>query len=93
MKAVKVLNSALNCGIKVKKEGEEEEEEEECDIVLACCEIVANDVRDLFTLFHTKLLWILHEDKCGDLFEGWNVAEVRAILSHLKTFYSNRYDI
>ena len=54
MKAVKVLNSALNCGIKVKEEGEEEEEE--CDIVLACCEIVANDVRDLFTLFHTKLL-------------------------------------
>ena len=53
MKAVKVLNSALNCGIKVKKEGEEEEEEEECDIVLACCEIVANDVRDLFTLFHS----------------------------------------
>ena len=82
MKAVKVLNSALNCSTTG--------DEEECSVVLSCSELVAQDVRDLFTLFHTKLLWILNEEKVGDLFEGWEVAEVRAILSHLKSFYCDR---
>ena len=82
MKAVKVLNSALNCGTASK--------EEECSVVLACSELIAKDVRDLFTLYHTKLLWVINEEKIGDIFDGWDIAEVRAILSHLKTFYSDR---
>ena len=82
MKAVKVLNTALNCGATMK--------DEECSVVLSCSELVANDVRDLFSLFHTKLLWVLNEEKVGDIFIGWEIAEVRAILSHLKTFYSDR---
>lgn len=82
MKAVKVLNTALNCATTVK--------EEESNVVLACSEMVAEDVRDLFTLFHTKLLWVLNEEKVGDIFWGWEIPEVRAILSHLKTFYSDR---
>lgn len=102
MKAVKVLNSALNCCIDDKKnkeknneerdeeEEEGDEEENESNIVLACSELVANDVRDLFTLFHVKLLWILREERVGDVFEGWDASEVKAILSHLKTFYCDR---
>ena len=83
MKAVKVLTTALNCSVSTK--------EEENNIVLACAELVARDVRDLFTLYHSKLLWVLNEEKVGDIFTGWDTAEVRAILSHLKTFYCDRY--
>lgn len=83
MKAVKVLTTALNCSVS--------SEEEENNIVLACAELVARDVRDLFTLYHSKLLWVLNEEKVGDIFIGWDIAEVRAILSHLKTFYCDRY--
>lgn len=81
MKAVKLLDTALKCHI---------DEDQDCDIILACLELVASDIRDLFKLFHAKLLWVLKEEKDGDLFLGWEVTEVRAILVHLKEFYSSR---
>ena len=65
---------------------------EQYDIVLACLELVAADVRDLFRLYHVKLLWVLREEQRGDLFEGWESAEVKAVLTHFKTFYNDRYE-
>ena len=65
---------------------------EQYDIVLACLELVAADVRDLFRLFHVKLLWVLREEQRGDLFAGWESAEVKAVLTHFKTFYNDRYE-
>lgn len=84
MKAVKVLDTALLCKTTVK--------EERSDVLLACKELISRDIYNLFKLFHIKLLWLLEEEKKGDIFLGWDTAEVKAILIHLKTFYNNRSD-
>jgi len=62
------------------------------DALLACLELVALDLRDLFRLFHAKLLWVLREEQRGDLFAGWEGAEVKAVLAHFQAFYNDRYE-
>ena len=56
-------------------------------------ELVARDLKDLFTMYYAKLRWLLLEEEGGNnsgLFEGWRIDEVEAVLSHLKTFYDER---
>ena len=83
MKAYKLLDAGLNCRTTRK---------EECDVVFACLELVVRDLRQLFGLFHEKLLWVVKEDETGDIFKGWEKAEVRAVLAHFKNFYNDRFD-
>jgi len=83
MKACKVLDAALACY---------PSPDEECEVVLSCLELVALDIRELFTIFYEKLKWIDKEEEVGDLFSTWEEAEVSAILTHLKSFYNDRYD-
>lgn len=83
MKSCKVLDAALACY---------PSPDEESEVVLSCLELVALDIRELFTLFYEKLKWIDKEEEVGDLFNTWEEAEVSAILTHLKSFYNDRYD-
>ena len=88
MKALKVLDSALACRAHVAASGPWDGP----DALLACLELVALDLRDLFRLFHAKLLWVLREEQRGDLFAGWESAEVKAVLAHFQAFYNDRYE-
>lgn len=81
LKAYKVLDAALDCKARL---------EEDCEIVCACVELVARDLRDLFLLYEDKLRWVVTEEEVGDLFEGWDEAEVRAVLSHFRNYYNDR---
>ena len=83
MKACKVLDAALACYPNA---------DEECEVVIDCLELVALDIRELLTIFYEKLKWIDKEEEVGDLFSTWEEAEVSAILTHLKSFYNDRYD-
>jgi len=83
MKACKVLDAALSCF---------PNPNEECEVVIDILELLALDIRELFTIFYEKLKWIDREEEVGDLFSTWQEAEVSAILTHLKSFYNDRYD-
>jgi len=83
MKACKVLDAALACF---------PQPNEECEVVIDILELLALDIRELFTIFYEKLKWIDREEEVGDLFSTWQEAEVSAILTHLKSFYNDRYD-
>jgi len=89
MKALKVLDSALACRALVAAAAGPWDGP---DALLACLELVALDLRDLFRLFHAKLLWVLREEQRGDLFAGWEGAEVKAVLAHFQAFYNDRYE-
>ena len=64
------------------------------DVTLVCMELVARDLKDLFTMYYEKLRWLLLEEEGGNnagLFEGWRIDEVDAVLAHLRSFYDERY--
>lgn len=84
LKAYKVLDAALNCRISA---------EEECEAIVSCLERTAVDTGDLFKLYYEKLIFILRENEVGDIFAGWKQAEVKTVLTHLITFYNERFDI
>ena len=63
------------------------------EITLVSMELVARDLKDLFTMYYAKLRWLLLEEEGGNyvgLFEGWRIDEVEAVLTHLTTFYDER---
>ena len=44
-------------------------------------------------MYYSKLRWLLNEEEDGtnaELFEGWRIDEVEAVLTHLKSFYDER---
>jgi hypothetical protein len=84
VKAYKVIDSALSCQTTA--------EEESSEVVVACVELIARDLRDLFNLYSQKLRWVLAEEEIGDVFAGWNAVEVHSILKHFKDFYNKKYE-
>lgn len=46
-------------------------------------------------MYYAKLRWLLNEEEDGtnaELFEGWRIDEVEAVLTHLKSFYDERWN-
>lgn len=83
MKCTKLIDAALATS---------PQPDEECEVVIDCLELLALDIRELFTVYYEKLKWIDREDQVGDLFKDLPEAEISTILTHLKSFYNDRYD-
>ena len=85
MKAYKVLDTALHC-LKLA----DSRQLSKIDMVVSCAELVARDLRNLFRLFHAKLMWVLIEEQQGDLFLGWEKDDVHSVLTIFKNFYNDK---
>jgi hypothetical protein len=81
LSSLKVLDAALLCTMSA---------HEECDATIACLELVARDVKDMFTLFDKKLQWLKQEDEVGDIFAGWDASDKDVVLRHLNTSRDDR---
>lgn len=85
--AVKVLESALACGL-------EENADEDTELVyVTALSLVAEDAKALFELFYEKLRWVVREEEIGELFDRseWKEEDLAAMLAMLKRFYTDTY--
>jgi len=71
--------TALNCALS---------QSEESEVTIACLELVARDVYDLFRLFQEKLI-IVSENHA--ILEGLDEAEASSVLASLQTSYKSFY--
>jgi hypothetical protein len=65
------------------------------ELLSGCIELVARDLKDLFTAYFEKLQWLLAEEESGqntELFAEWKAEEVEAVLEHFKSFFDDRVD-
>ncbi len=85
--AVKVLESALACGL-------EENADEDCELVyVTALSLVAEDAKVLFEMYYDRLRWVLREEEIGELFDRaeWREGDLTALLAMLKRFYTDTF--
>lgn len=58
-----------------------------------CLELLVKDIDELFTLYESKLKWLLEGKVVSDVFTGWKREEVTSVLKHFKRFYHDRYSV